>query len=124
MTNDVAAAIAILQRGCLGAIGASCYWSERYELALDDLLRKPNRVGNPHHLVRNALSNARKRMEARKHVAVFDPLDAPRFTWQEDEEVGSRLMVSSTDELEYTRIYIADCISRASLSIRNRNALS
>ena len=68
MTNDVVEAIAVLQRRCCSQGRNSPYWNERIERALDDLVAHPDRIGNPYHLARNALSNAGHLLDRRQGV--------------------------------------------------------
>src|SRR5690242_5090230 len=55
---DVIQAIMILQRYCSTSINSITI--EQYEHALDELIRHPQRVGNPKKIVYSALQNARK----------------------------------------------------------------
>ena len=84
LTDDVAVAILRMQNGVRRLETRSLFLTERYEAALDDLVRNPHRTGEPRHLIRNALSNARKRNARRarlhsveslsdKELVVLDP---------------------------------------------------
>lgn len=49
----------------------SGYQQDLYDLALDELLRQPDRDGDPEHLLGNALANARKHQRRRAKIAVI-----------------------------------------------------
>lgn len=51
----------------------SGYKQDLYDLALDELLRQPNRGGDPEHLLGNALANARKHQRRRADIATITP---------------------------------------------------
>lgn len=74
MTNDVAKAIEFLQKRLLRGKHNS-YWTERIELALDDLVRNPQRRGNPHYLARNALANSGKVLRRRSEICRINLMD-------------------------------------------------
>lgn len=67
MTDDVAKAIKFLQERLLRRKHNN-YWTERIELALDDLVRNPQRRGNPYYLARNALANSGKVLRRRREI--------------------------------------------------------
>lgn len=48
---------------------SSGYKQDLYDLALDELLRQPNRDGDPEHLLGKALANARKHQRRRASIA-------------------------------------------------------
>ena len=73
MTPDVTQAVARLQ-ACLRRT-SKLHRAQLVEEALDILLAKPNRTGKPWHLVRNALSDAAKKLRAR---ALLDATYAER----------------------------------------------
>jgi DNA-directed RNA polymerase specialized sigma24 family protein len=122
VTEDVIAAVAILQRACLSSKGQESYWAERYEFALDDLLRTPGRLGPPAHLVRNALSNASKKQARRQEVAAITQLPHGRTGQDGVEQAG--VEPSTSDELEHLAVEIADCLNRASLRHPDRQVLA
>jgi len=68
VTDDVVEAIAVLQRRCRRQGRNNPYWNERIERALDDLVAHPDRIGNPYHLARNALSNAGHLLDRRQEL--------------------------------------------------------
>jgi hypothetical protein len=47
----------------------SGYKQDLLDLALDELLRQPNREGDPEHLLGNALANSRKHLRRRRAIA-------------------------------------------------------
>lgn len=69
MTEDVVSACALLQRRIARYESSSSWLTEQAELALSEMVAHPDRTGNAHHLVRNALSNARKKMGRRAQLA-------------------------------------------------------
>ena len=71
MTQDVFQAVQELQRLSCRYFYSSPYLTERTDRALDSLLRNPSKSGNPHHLVRNTLSDARKILHRRSEICSF-----------------------------------------------------
>lgn len=63
--NDFAHAVATLQGYAHRAESRNYILAERYEEALNDLVRNPGRVGNPAELVDAALTNARQKLAHR-----------------------------------------------------------
>ncbi|THD34490.1 MAG: hypothetical protein E7773_14975 [Sphingomonas sp.] len=67
MNNDVTEAVLRLQGGLMS--GRLQPWrAEQTEEALNALLAKPQRTGVPFHLARNALSDARKKLQRRSDL--------------------------------------------------------
>ncbi len=71
MTQDVLQAVQQLQRLSRHHFYLSPYWTERIDRALTSILCNPRKSGNPHHLVRNALSDARKILHRRHEICSF-----------------------------------------------------
>jgi hypothetical protein len=76
MTQDVFQAVQQLQQLSRDYFYSSPYWTERTDRALDSILHNPSKVGNPHHLVRNALSDARKILHRRNEICPFTRIRA------------------------------------------------
>jgi hypothetical protein len=131
MTDEVAAAIDLLQRRCWRQGHGSPYWNERLERALDDLVANPDRTGNPHYLARNALSNAGHVMDRRQEICLMsliggsaeletycDLLAAPRD--------GSRPQprsATTTDAGRQAEIDLRLLLDGSALSLADRNLL-
>ena len=71
MTKDVFQAVQQLQQLSRDYFYSSPYWTERTDRALNSVLRNPSKSGNPHHLVRNTLSDARKILHRRNEICSF-----------------------------------------------------
>lgn len=65
LTHDSYEACLLLQARISHFQHRSHWLTEQAEEALTEMLRHPDRTGNPHHLVRNALSNAKKKLNRR-----------------------------------------------------------
>lgn len=83
MTGDVVLAIQQLQ-GRIGRVPTTRnrYWTERYERALDELVRNPDKTGNPTYLARNASANAGKVLKRRLELCT------PIQNSEDDDAVG------------------------------------
>jgi len=68
MNTDLFRAYVLLQDDYLRNRPSSIRRQERYDLALDSLLAKPDRTGDPDRLVRNAWGNAGKTLRRRAKV--------------------------------------------------------
>jgi DNA-directed RNA polymerase specialized sigma24 family protein len=66
-------ALLILQRKATSS--SSTYWLERYERALDECSRNPDRTSPAAYQVRNALANAKKRIDNRTQRAPHFQID-------------------------------------------------
>ncbi|MBV6628229.1 MAG: sigma-70 family RNA polymerase sigma factor [Rivularia sp. (in: Bacteria)] len=71
MTEDVFQAVQQLQQLCCKYFYSSPYWTERTDRAISSILRNPSKSGNPDHLVRNTLSDARKILHRRNEICSF-----------------------------------------------------
>jgi DNA-binding CsgD family transcriptional regulator len=134
MTDDVVAAIAILQERCRREGDRSPYWNERIERALDDLVRNPNRTGNPHHLVRNALSNAGQMLDRRRQLCsiqfVGTPADLEVYLDLDHRGMldGRRRLHTARpgswdDAADHHRIAVASWLAHAPLTRKDRRLL-
>jgi DNA-directed RNA polymerase specialized sigma24 family protein len=108
MTEDVTAAVLRLQTSLMH--GRLKPWrAEQTEEALNGLLKHPNRTGNPYHLERNALSEARKKLQRRdqllgEHMAEIDVMA----------ETGSLTEASDGDGYDVLRSDVIDSVRRTS----------
>lgn len=68
INENVAAAVQILQGLNRQYFYSSSYWTERIDRAIDSILRSPDNSKPPSHLVRNALSDARKVIYRRRQI--------------------------------------------------------
>ncbi len=71
MTQDIFQAVQQLQRLSRHHFYSSPYLTERTDRALTSILCNPSKSGNPHHLVRNTLSDARKILHRRNEICSF-----------------------------------------------------
>ncbi|MGX1826713.1 hypothetical protein ACWIE6_00550 [Paenibacillus taichungensis] len=89
--------------------GSSCYRIDRIEQAMDYLLNKPDKVGDPQIMVRNLMGGAgtklRSRIKATEKIARM----------AEDSMPGIFLQGAVTHEFEYLRIEFEDIVSRSDL---------
>ena len=71
MTEDVFQAVQELQKLSCKHFYSSPYWTERTDRAISSILSNPSKSSNPHHLVRNMLSDARKILQRRNEICSF-----------------------------------------------------
>lgn len=71
MTEDVFQAVQQLQQLSCKHFYSSPYWTERTDRAISSILSNPSKSGNPRHLVRNMLSDARKILHRRNEICSF-----------------------------------------------------
>ncbi|MGE5483447.1 MAG: hypothetical protein ACM3X4_00325 [Ignavibacteriales bacterium] len=116
MTTDVIHAIEIVQKKSL----ASCSngFLERCDLALDSLVRNPDRTGDPRHLARNALADARKKLRVREQKCGLGLL----------EDVTTLVLknpkYSVSDEIPLAEIHVADFLERSGLDPKDKSILA
>lgn len=106
MNDEMTEAVLRLQRSLLN--GRLHPWrAEQTEEALNGLLSKPQRVGNPFHLERNALSDARKKLMRRAELM------AERTAIDQHSAVADRTPVHP-ETFETLRRDVIDTIERTS----------
>lgn len=71
MTEDVFQAVQQLQQLSCKYFYSIPYWTERTDRAISSILNNPSKSGNPRHLVRNMLSDARKKLHRRNEICSF-----------------------------------------------------
>lgn len=74
MTEDVADAVGFLQHLSDRYGSRNFFLGRRYDEALDDLLRQPERRGDPRMLAQGALRNAAKKIDRRNQIALIEPV--------------------------------------------------
>jgi hypothetical protein len=119
MTNNLVDAMKILhQRNeCLRKKGANVRELEANDLALDELVNNPDRIGNPVLLARYALKNAYQKLGGRDKYHVQNPEED--FTESLARDAGC----CCTDEYDYRIIEINDLIERSNLKKRDREII-
>jgi DNA-directed RNA polymerase specialized sigma24 family protein len=120
MHPDTASAVLILQDRLRAVESRDFRRAERYEAALDDLIRNPERAGPVGHLVRNAASYGLKRTARRSRLAPRQALtrEAP------DRGVAAHREVLVThDDAAQLAIDLHDLLDRAPLTDFERSAL-
>lgn len=121
MTDDVFVALKMLQRISYKHFYSSPYWTERTDRAIDTILRNPNCSGNPSHLVRNALSDARKILHRRSQICSFTQINVC-----EGDSSGHNIEIVAdprNEEIQAAFI-VEDWLEKASLSSRERTVLT
>ena len=86
MTEDVFEAVKQLQQLSCKHFYSSPYWTERIDKAISSILRNPNKSGNPRHLVRNMLSDARKILHRRNEICSFTKIKTCDNDFEQDIE--------------------------------------
>ena len=120
MHPDTASAFHILQDRLCTAEVRDYRRAERYEAALDDLVRNPERVGPVGHLVRNAASYGLKRSVRRARLA---PRHDARAVITPDGPVEPGKVLVTDDTYAQLEIEVRDVIERAPLTDFERAAL-
>lgn len=113
MTEDVAAAMGLLQRRISRARDA--YLIDRDERALDHLLRNAERIGAPARLARDSCANARKTQ--RRRAALAPTCHDDDMTEQELRDHAAEI------EPGYSKVELARFIECAPFEVRERITL-
>lgn len=119
---NVAAAVQILQGHNRQHFYSSSYWTERTDRAIDIILRSPESSKHPSHLVRNALSDARKVIYRRRQICSVIEARKQDKTNQLEQSIEAIPDVS-TNSLEAV-FAIKDWFERACLKDKDRAVLS
>ncbi len=118
----VADAVQILQRRNRQYFYSSSYWSERTDRAIDIILRSPDSSKPPSHIVRNALSDARKVIHRRRQVCSI--IEAPKQDKDEQLEQSIEAIPDSSINSIEAVFAIKDWFERARLKDKDRAVLS
>lgn len=110
MHPDTASAVRILQDRLSAVECHDFRRAERYEAALDDLVRNPDRAGPVGHLVRNASSHGLKRTIRRARLA---PRHEPRAVVTDDGPMPAREVLVTDDRVSQLRLDLIDLVDRA-----------
>jgi DNA-directed RNA polymerase specialized sigma24 family protein len=122
INENVAAAVQILQGLNRQYFYSSSYWTERIDRAIDSTLRSPNNSKPPSHLVRNALSDARKVIHRRRQIcSVIEARKQDKDTQLDQSiEAISDLSINSMEAV----FAIQNWFERARLKDKDRAVLS
>jgi hypothetical protein len=121
MKRDVASAILALQRRTLNEFRVR--EAEVLEQALCDLVRSPERIGDPDHLIGSSIARARTKLARRDKLA---PIVA-RIDEQcdEDEPTQGRVVTPSTnDRPAHELIFARDTLLRGEISAQDLRYLT
>jgi DNA-directed RNA polymerase specialized sigma24 family protein len=118
----VADAVQILQRRNRQYFYSSSYWTERTDRAIDIILRSPDSSKPPSHIVRNALSDARKVIHRRRQVCSI--IEAPKQDKDEQLEQSIEAIPDSSINSIEAVFAIKDWFERARLKDKDRAVLS
>jgi len=119
---NVAAAVQILQGQTSKHFYSSSYWTERTDRAIDIILRNPDSSKHPSHLVRNALSDARKVIHRRRQVCSIIEVRKQDKDEQLEQSIEA-IPDSSINSIEAV-FAIKDWFERARLKDKDRAVLS
>lgn len=110
MHPDTASAVRILQDRLSAVESHDFRRAERYEAALDDLVRNPDRAGPVGHLVRNASSYGLKRSVRRARLA---PRHEPKAAIVTDEgSIPAPEVLVTDDRVPQLRVDLIDLVDR------------
>lgn len=118
MTGDVITAVERLQGLSNRYFACDPYKTDCIDLALDAILRNPDKKGDPSCLVRNALGDARKTMRRHYRIHPIEPFG--------DEESYSRFVEDAPDKSHFnsqSRIDIIDWINNLPLGLIDKSIL-
>lgn len=101
MNVDIARAVALLQRRITFYESRDHWRTEQAEEAANLLLAQPHRQGDPEHLVRNALADARRKLSRRAEIL---SQYGPETGWLEEQ---------TSDDFAYLLIEITDFLRRS-----------
>jgi hypothetical protein len=118
----VADAVQILQRRNRQYFYSSSYCTERTDRAIDIILRSPDSSKPPSHIVRNALSDARKVIHRRRQVCSI--IEAPKQDKDEQLEQSIEAIPDSSINSIEAVFAIKDWFERARLKDKDRAVLS
>lgn len=121
MTDDVFAALKLLQQRSCNYFYSSPYLTEQVDRAIDTIIRNPDSSGKPFHLIRNALSDARKVLRRRSQICPF----AEIRTCEDDRFEHTLEMVADTRFKDLEAFFqLEDWLERTSLSSQDREVLT
>src|SRR5581483_200603 len=120
MHPDTAEAVRILQSRLRAAETHDFRRAERYEAALDDLVRSPDRPGPVGHLVRNATSYGRKRAVRRARIA---PRHDPKQIVTDDGVIDAPDLLIVDDRDAQLAVDLHDLIDRSPLTPGDRRVM-
>lgn len=122
MNENVATAVQILQGRNRQHFYSSFYWTERIDRAMDTILRSPDSSKHPSHLVRNALSDARKVIHQRRQIYSVIEAQKPDKDNQLEQSIEAipDLSINSMEAV----FAIKDWFERAPLKDKDRAVLS
>jgi hypothetical protein len=109
MHPDTASAVRILQDRLSAVESHDFRRAERYEAALDDLVRNPDRAGPVGHLVRNASSYGLKRSVRRARLA---PRHEPKAVVTDEGPIASPEALVTDDRVLQLRVDLIDLVDR------------
>jgi hypothetical protein len=104
MNDHVTAAVLRVQGSLMS--GRLPHWrAEQAEEALNSLLAHPHRTGEPFHLERNALSDARKKLERRATLLAsrIDEVDVMAQTGRSESEAGEPYEIFRAEVIDTVR---------------------
>lgn len=122
MIENIANAVEILQKRNACYFYSSPYWTERVDRAIDTLLRHPHSTRKPYHLIKNALSDARKVMHRRSQICPIAEVRNTEEGTQLQQSVEN-LADSSANSVEFI-LGIIDWLNNAPLNSNYRTILS
>lgn len=96
MHPNLIKACAMLQKRIARYETVNHWLTEQAEEALNELVTRPNLTGEPNHLVRNALSNARKKLKRREALMDYH---SPNITFGVDRAITDALPQAEFDLL-------------------------
>lgn len=109
MHPDTASAVRILQDRLSAVESHDFRRAERYEAALDDLVRNPDRAGPVGHLVRNASSYGLKRSIRRDRLA---PRHEPKAVRTDEGPIPAPEVLVTDDRVPQLRVDLIDLVDR------------
>jgi hypothetical protein len=122
INENVAAAVQILQGRNRQYLYSSSYWAERADRAIDIILRNPDSSKHPSHLIRNALSDARKVIHRRRQICSV--IEARKQDKDEQLEQSIEAIPDSSINSIEAVFAIKDWFERARLKDKDRAVLS
>jgi len=122
MTQDVFQAVQQLQRLSCRHFYSSPYLTERTDRALTSILCNPSKSGNPYHLVRNTLSDARKILHRRNEICSFTRIQSYDDDSSNNHSIGT--IADFQCENSETILQYEDWLERAYLSEKDKIILN
>ncbi|MEH2102550.1 MAG: sigma factor-like helix-turn-helix DNA-binding protein [Nostoc sp.] len=121
MTDDVLAALKLLQQRSRIYFYSSPYLTEQVDRAIDTILRNPNTSGKPFHLIKNALSDARKVLRRRSQICPCAEIK----TCEDDRSERNIEMVADPRFKDLEAVFqLEDWLERTSLNSQDRVVLT